>query len=63
MWSSEGISSLCLSGLSACFVKSFSKPALFNKLLFELSQLLIQQIVGLMYQADNRIGGHFRRAL
>ncbi len=51
-----------VSGLGSGLIESFSKAAFSKKLFFELSQLLIKQIVGLMDQADDSIGSHFFRA-
>jgi hypothetical protein len=42
-------------------VKLFGEAILFKELFFQLSQLLVQQKVGLMNQADQSIGGNFGR--
>jgi hypothetical protein len=44
-------------------VQFLSEAAFFEKLLFQLPQLLVEQIVGLVDQADESVGGDFRRRL
>lgn len=38
-------------------IKLLRKPALFQKLQFQLPELLVEQVVGLVDQADQGVGG------
>jgi len=49
-------------GPSAGAVEFFGEPAVFEELLVELSELLVEQVVGLVNQADQGVGGGFRGA-
>jgi hypothetical protein len=40
-------------------IQLFGEAPLFQKLFFQLPQLLIQQKIGLMNQADQGVGGNF----
>ena len=44
-------------------LQAFGHSTLFEKATVELAQLLVQQVVGLVNQADKAVGGLLRRAL
>ena len=47
--------------MRSCPIEPLSKTAFFQKLFFQCAQLLIEQVVCLVYQADHGICSNFRR--